>query len=101
MTIHNARNYLGDVQQFSDAEKSRWIATIRTQLSDARAAIPLLPADARVAVDTARRLFGALADNLDRRSVAELCAHRVRVSNPHKAVLITRALLHARRSPNV
>lgn len=91
------RSYLSEDGAMSAEEKDRWIATIERQLDDAAAVIPMLPRDARVAVDSARRLFGALNDRLARTPVTLLTKRRVRVPNPVKAWLVLRSLVSAGR----
>ncbi len=43
------RGYLGGTARLTDADRDDWVDTILRQLTDARAAIPLLPKDARAA----------------------------------------------------
>lgn len=92
-----ARNYLSDGEPITEAVKLRWIATIRMQLAAAERTLPLLPHDARAAVDCARRLFARLTDKLSQTPVEQLQMRRVRVSNPAKAVLVAQSLAAARR----
>ena len=91
-TARLGRNYLGTGERITAADKDRWLATIRTQLDDAAAAIPLLPRDARAAVRSAHALFGAVADRLERTSISELYRRRVRVPQPVKLALTARAI---------
>lgn len=92
-----ARNYLSGGEPLTEDVKLRWIRTIREQLAEAGTALPLLPPDARNAVECARRLFSRLTDKLERTTVEQLLSHRVRVSNPVKALLITQSLVATRR----
>ena len=92
-----ARNYLSGGEPFTPALQAHWIRIIRTQLSDAEAAIPLLPSDARAAVDCARRLFARLSDKLARTPTDELLKCRVRVANPTKLLLAAQSLLSSQR----
>ena len=63
------------------------------QLADARAAIPLLPKDARAAVRSALALFAALTRRVSTTPVDVLYRRRVRVPDPIKAVLAARSVL--------
>jgi phytoene/squalene synthetase len=87
------RGYLGGTERLTDAERDAWVETITQQLEDARAAIPLLPRDARAAVRSALALFAALTRRVARTPVEELYRRRVRVPDPVKAALASRALL--------
>lgn len=92
-----ARSYLSDGAPMTESLKMRWIGTIRRQLAEAEAVLPLLPHDARAAVDCARRLFARLADKLERTPAERLLTQRIRVSNPMKAVIVVRAIASARK----
>lgn len=85
------RSYLSNGDTLTPELKAEWVATIRRQLADAKSVLPLLPADARVAVDCARRLFARLTDKLEHTPVDQLLTHRVRVSNAVKAALIAQS----------
>lgn len=87
------RDYLGGGHRLTDAERDAWVATVREQLDDAAAAIPLLPRDARAAVRSAHALFSALADRVARTPAEQLYRRRVRVSDPQKARLAAAAVL--------
>jgi len=87
------RDYLAGGGQLSDAERDRWVATVREQLADAAVAIPLLPRDARAAVRSAHALFSALTDRVARTPAEQLYRRRVRVSDPAKARLAAGAVL--------
>lgn len=91
-----ARSYLSAGEPFTEALKAQWIATIHRQLAEAEAALPLLPRDARVAVDCARRLFARLTDKLERTPAERLLTHRVRVANPTKVLLAACSVAAAR-----
>jgi phytoene/squalene synthetase len=86
------RDYLGGGSRLTDAERDAWVATIREQLADAAAAIPLLPRDARAAVRSAHALFQALTDRVAHTPTEQLYRTRVRVSDPAKARLAAGAL---------
>jgi phytoene/squalene synthetase len=90
------RHYLGTAERMTEADRLEWVRTVRAQLDDARAVIPLLPRDARAAVHSAHALFSALADKVERTPVDDLYRTRVRVSDPAKAYLATRSLVTTR-----
>ncbi|WP_431805369.1 phytoene/squalene synthase family protein [Microbacterium paraoxydans] len=87
------RGYLGGAERLTDADRDAWVATVERQLSDARAAIPLLPKDARAAVRSALALFAALTSRVAKTPAAELYRRRVRVPDPVKALLAARAVV--------
>ena len=87
------RGYLGGTNRLTDADRDAWVGTVRRQLDDARAAIPLLPKDARAAVRSALALFAALTQRVARTPVEVLYRRRVRVPDPIKAGLAARALI--------
>ncbi|WP_315637893.1 MULTISPECIES: squalene/phytoene synthase family protein [Microbacterium] len=87
------RGYLGGTEPLTDADRDAWVDTVHRQLADARAAIPLLPKDARAAVRSALALFAALTHRVARTPAAELYRRRVRVPDPIKALLAARAVL--------
>lgn len=87
------RSYLAPDGRLTAADHARWLAVIRTQLTVAAEAIPLLPRDARAAVRSAHALFGALTDRLERTAVDELYRTRVRVPHPRKLALTAGAAL--------
>ncbi len=87
------RSYLSADDRLSDADRDTWVGTVRAQLDDARAVIPLLPKDARAAVRSALALFAALTDRVDRTPAEDVYTTRVRVPDPVKAGLAARALI--------
>ena len=87
------RGYLGGSARLTDADRDAWVDTVHRQLADARAAIPLLPKDARAAVRSALALFAALTRKVARTPAAELYRRRVRVPDPIKALLAARAVV--------
>lgn len=91
------RGYLGAEVELTPEQQQRWILTIRRQLTDAEAVLPLLPGDARGAVGCALRFFAKLTDQLERTPADGLRERRARVSNPVKVWLALRALVSARR----
>ncbi|MCW2289928.1 phytoene/squalene synthetase [Leucobacter luti] len=90
-----SRSYLSADAQLTEALKAQWIATIRAQLADAQEVIPMLPSDARRAVDCARRLFTRLTDRIEHTPVTELLEHRVRVSGAAKTLLVLQSVAGA------
>nr|WP_246310554.1 squalene/phytoene synthase family protein [Nesterenkonia sandarakina] len=90
------RDYLGGGTGMTEAQRQQWVDTVRLQLADARAAMPLLPRDARTAVRSACALFEALLEKIAVTPVEELYHSRVRVSNACKAGLAARAALRTR-----
>jgi phytoene synthase len=87
------RGYLGGSERLTDADRDAWVATIARQLADARAAIPLLPKDARAAVRSALALFADLTRRVAKTPAETLYRRRVRVPDPIKAALAARAVL--------
>ncbi|BCW43113.1 squalene/phytoene synthase family protein [Arthrobacter sp. StoSoilB5] len=86
------RNYLGTADHLEDQDRVEWVKTIRSQLDDAKAVIPLLPHDARAAVRSALALFAALTRRIEQTTVDELYHSRVRVPDVFKAGLAARAV---------
>lgn len=91
-TIRLGRSYLGTTDHLEDRDRMEWVRTIRAQLADANAVIPLLPRDARAAVRSALALFAALTDRIEQTTVDELYRSRVRVPDRVKAGLAARAV---------
>lgn len=91
------RCYLSEDGRMDEEIRDRWLSEIRDQLSDARAALPLLPKDARLAVASAVQLFGRLGDRIARVPVGDLYRRRVRVSAAEKSLLIVQAALDVRK----
>lgn len=87
------RGYLGGSERLTDADRDAWVETIVRQLADARAAIPLLPKDARAAVRSALALFADLTRRVAKTPAETLYRRRVRVPDPIKAALAARAVL--------
>lgn len=85
------RSYLSD-NRLTDNDRDEWVRTVRVQLADAAASIPLLPHDARAAVRSALSLFAALTDRVAKTPAAELYERRVRVPDPVKLALTARAV---------
>ncbi|MEV7605844.1 squalene/phytoene synthase family protein [Paenarthrobacter sp. NPDC089322] len=91
-TARLGRNYLGTSDHLEDHDRLEWVKTIRAQLADANAVIPLLPHDARAAVRSALALFAALTHRIEQTTVDELYQCRVRVPDVFKAGLAARAV---------
>lgn len=91
-TTRLGRSYLGTSDHLEDRDRMEWVSTIRAQLADANAVIPMLPRDARAAVRSALALFQALTDRIEQTTVDELYRHRVRVPDTVKAGLAARAV---------
>jgi len=91
-TTRLGRSYLGTSDLLEDQDRMEWVRTIRAQLADANAVIPMLPRDARAAVRSASALFQALTDKIEQTTVDELYRSRVRVPDAVKAGLAARAV---------
>lgn len=91
-TARLGRNYLGVADHLEDRDRLEWVKTIRAQLDDANAVIPLLPHDARAAVRSALALFAALTRRIEQTNIDELYRSRVRVPDVFKAGLAARAV---------
>lgn len=91
-TTRLGRSYLGTAERITTADRDAALQRISQQLQDARAALPLLPPDARAAVRSAAALFEALADKVAVTSVDELYRRRVRVPDTTKAAIILKAI---------
>ena len=78
--------------QLTEAAKGDAVVSIRADLRAADEAIPLLRRDCRAAVWAARAIFGELTDRLESTPAVTLMRTRVRVPNPVKARILTRAL---------
>ena len=87
------RSYLTDRAQLTEEAKQAWVRRVETQIHDAKAAVPLLPKDARAAVRAALALFEELSRRVNRTSVPTLYQQRVRVPDPLKGLLAARATL--------
>jgi phytoene/squalene synthetase len=82
-----------DPDALTENEKRELLDDIDADLDAAASAIPHLPRPCRRAVTAAHAVFRALAAELRRTPADELLHRRVRVSNPHKAVIIATAYL--------
>lgn len=92
-SLRLGRSYLSADSRLTEADKDRWVETIRQQLARADDTIALLPKDARAAVRSAAALFAALNDKIADTSVERLYRQRVRIPNANKAQLTAKALL--------
>ncbi len=88
------RSYFPNVNaaNFDEATKARLVADINDDLAAARASLKLLPAKPRQAVAAALGLFAALNHRIDRTPATTLIVARIRVPNPLKLVILTRAI---------
>ena len=82
-----------------EAVKARLVAEVDADLAAADAAVRLLPDSSRTAVRTAHLLFTELNRTIEATAVDELLHRRVRVSDPRKAALLTRAMVREGRVP--
>ena len=87
------RSYLSATSALDDAAKAQWVARVRAQLDHARAAIPVLPRDARAAIRCAHAVFSRLVDRIEETPVEALYAQRVRVPDAVKAWCAIRAVV--------
>ncbi len=86
-----ARDYLPAFRRLPPEEAKREVvAEIRDELRRARAGIPLLPADCRLAVATATAVFGELLDRIDALPAERLLDTRVSVPTRRKLALLVR-----------
>ncbi|HRP99348.1 MAG TPA: squalene/phytoene synthase family protein [Terrimesophilobacter sp.] len=91
-TARLGRSYLSEAEPITDADRDRWVATIRSQLDEARRTLPLLPADARLAVRSALDLFASLTARIAATPAEHLYRERVRVPGARKALIVVRAV---------
>ncbi len=86
-----ARDYLPAFRRLPpEAAKAEVVAEIRDELRRARAGIPRLPADCRLAVATATAVFGELLDRIERLPAERLLDTRVSVPTSRKLALLAR-----------
>ena len=95
------RSYFPEVGKLvlDDATKRDLITSIRAELDDARAAIPLLPGSARPAVAAAEALFRELTDMVDATPADRLATARISVPTRRKVELTARAAAGQLRRP--
>lgn len=88
------RTYFPQLQDhpIDDAIKADLVTDIRSDLSKARRAIPLLPGTARGAVAAAEALFSELTDRIDATDAATLATMRISVPRHRKLYVTARAL---------
>lgn len=81
------------VEQFSDDEKARLIADIRSDLAASAKTLPMLPKSSRRAVTLAQSLFEELTDRIEQTPASELLNTRISVPASVKARLAASAAL--------
>jgi phytoene/squalene synthetase len=81
------------VETFNEEQKQFLVADIAADLIVAANSIRLLPKDVRPAVSAAQFLFEELTKKVAATPAKVLISTRIRVSNPRKLVLVTKALL--------
>ncbi|WP_413544226.1 phytoene/squalene synthase family protein [Citricoccus nitrophenolicus] len=88
------RRYFPDLDpaRFTDDHRDLLLDGIDADLDVAAAGIAELPAGSRRAVQAAHALFAALSRRLRQTPAAEIRRTRVRVSDPHKALILLGAL---------
>jgi len=91
------RSYLPgvDADRLTDADVGAVLDEVRTDLATARAALPLLPPRARLAVEATTALYDRLLADLATTPPADLARRRVRVPGPVKAVVVGRIVAGA------
>lgn len=92
------RSYLAPTPRLTAAQRDECLQRINKSLATAKNAMALLPADARVAVQSATELFTALAERLAKAEISDLYQQRMRLPGPAKAAIIGRALVRSRRA---
>lgn len=91
------REYLPAFRELPlDAARASVVAEIRDELRRARAGIPLLPADCRLAVASATALFGELLERIEAMPPEALLTTRVSVPTRRKIALVARERLRLR-----
>jgi phytoene synthase len=75
------------VEKLTEEAKHMLIADIQADFTEAATALPYLPPDARAAVSLSLRYYGELLRVLQKTSVQEILAERIRVSTPRKLLL--------------
>ncbi|MCC2335392.1 phytoene/squalene synthase family protein [Cellulomonas wangsupingiae] len=91
------RSYLPgvDADRLTDGDVHGVLDEVRADLATARAALPLLPPRARVAVEATTALYDRLLADLAVTPPAELARRRVRVPGPVKAAVVGRVVAAA------
>lgn len=85
------RSYLPQLHDgLTPAAKAAVVTEIRGELRQARAGIPHLPRDCRLAVAAATAIFGELLRRIERTPIERLARERVSVPNPVKLALVAR-----------
>jgi len=88
-----------DVDSFTEAEKSRLLDDIDSDLRQSAAVLPLLPSDCRRGVALAQGLFTELALRLRATPAEQLVRSRVRVPNPVKLRIAAGAVAGRKARP--
>jgi len=92
-----ARDYLPAFRELPlAAARARVVGEIREELRRARAGIPLLPADCRLAVAAATAVFGELLERIEAMPPEALLTTRVSVPTRRKLALVARERLRLR-----
>lgn len=78
---------------FTEEEKSRLIADIRTDLATAEVAYPALPIQARVGVIAASLLFETLTDRIEQTPAATLLEERISIPTSTKLTILVRSII--------
>lgn len=84
--------FAGTEKRLTEKSKIEVVTSIRGDLRAADSAIPLLASGCRAAVWAARAMFGKLTDRIESTPATVLNHTRVRVPNPVKVAILTRAL---------
>lgn len=91
------REYLPAFRELPlEAARASVVAEIRDELRRARAGIPLLPADCRLAVASATALFGELLERIEAMPPEALLTTRVSVPTRRKIALVARERIRLR-----
>jgi len=93
--IDRGRTYFPgiDFKNFTQQDKEAIEADIKKDFDQGLQGINLLPKGVRLGVYTAYSYYLELFKKIQRTPVNEIVDHRIRISNPHKAVLYLRALV--------
>ncbi len=86
------------VESFTDAERDRLVADIDSELAIAARELPHLPSNCSRAVNAALLLFEALNRKIALTPAAKLATTRIRVSNPQKLLILSRAYFNRNRN---
>lgn len=84
------------IESFNDAERDRLVDDIQREISIASLALPNLPKSSRLAVTSCLMLFSALNQKIANTAASKLITTRIRVSNPAKLLIISKAIFGSR-----